>query len=40
MDVLVAADAHGRGVYEVDAHALAQQHLLDEDQQWHVHLSF
>ena len=40
MDALVAADAHGYGVYEVDTHALAQQHLLDEDLQLHGHLSF
>ena len=33
VDALVAAHAHGRGVDEVDARALAQQHLLDEDQQ-------
>ena len=32
-DALVAADAHGSGVDEVDARALAKQHLLDEDQQ-------
>ena len=37
VDALVAADAHRRGVDEVDARALAQQHLLDEDQQRQGH---
>ena len=37
VDALVAADAHGCRVDEVDARALAQQHLLDEDQQWQGH---
>lgn len=37
VDALVAADTHRRGVDEVDTRALAQQHLLDEDQQRQGH---
>ena len=37
MDALVAADSHRSGVDEVDTRTLAQQHLLDEDQQRQGH---